>query len=61
MHLELSVSPEPGGLEMTLCLCPQTSGYLFRRQARQCALLGEGRVAQALAPAHEDKEGVHGL
>ncbi len=39
----------------------QTSGYLVRRKAWQCALLGEGWAAQAVASAHEDQERVHCL
>lgn len=39
----------------------QTSGYLVRRKAWQCALLGEGWAAQAMASAHEDQERVHCL
>lgn len=39
----------------------QTSGYLVRREAWQCALLGEGWAAQAMASAYEDQERVHCL
>lgn len=60
-----SVSLETVELEMTLSPLTfsviQTSGYLFRREAWQCSLLGEGRASQALALAHEDQEGIHSL
>lgn len=39
----------------------QTSGYLFRREAWQRALLGKGRTPQAMAPTHEDQERIHSL
>ncbi len=39
----------------------QTSGYLVRRKAWQCTLLGESWAAQAVASAHEDQERVHCL
>lgn len=39
----------------------QTSGYLFRREAWQCALLGKGRTPQAVAPANEDQERIYSL
>lgn len=47
-------------------LCPlsylsQTSGYLVGREARQRALLGEGRATQAMVSAHEDQERIHSL
>lgn len=39
----------------------QSAGYFVWRKARQCALLGEGWAAQAVASAHEDQERVYCL